>query len=86
MDNSKLGINMDNVALTVAQFIDGSYKPSDTNRICLKPDITLDICSTLLEGNEFDLIDFDNHLDDISLDWMNPKLNTEIDNLVNRFN
>ncbi|XP_044268984.1 ER membrane protein complex subunit 8/9 homolog [Tribolium madens] len=86
VDNCKLGINLDNIALRVAQFIDGSYKPSDTNRICLKPDRTLDICSNLLERNEYELIDFDNHLDNISLDWMNPQLNAEIEDLVGRFN
>jgi hypothetical protein len=87
VDNSKLGIQMDNVALKVAQFVDGSYKLSDTNRICLKPDTTLDICSQLLEKNGHNLIvDFDNHLDNISLDWMNPELNEEVDNLVAIYN
>ena len=77
---------MDNVALKVAQFVDGSYKPSDTNRICLNPDTALDVCSGLLERSGYNLIvDFDNHLDNISLDWMNPQLNEEIDNLVSVF-
>ncbi|RZC35838.1 ER membrane protein complex subunit 8/9 -like, partial [Asbolus verrucosus] len=87
VDNSKLGIHLDNVALKVAQFVDGSYKASDTHRICLKPDTTLDVCSSLLEKNGHNsIIDFDNHLDHIRLDWMNPELNEEIDDLVAEFN
>lgn len=83
MDNRKLGTHLDNVALKVAQFIDGSYKPTEVQRICLNPDRSLDVCSELLERKGFELLyDFDNHLDDISLDWMNPDLNEEIENLL----
>ena len=38
-----------------------------------------DIASTLIQSRLYrDLIDFDNHLDDISLDWRNVEINDQI--------
>lgn len=82
VDNRKLSCQLDNVALKVAQFNDGKYKPVDVNRIILDPSHTLDVCTSLLEQRSYkSLIDFDNHLDDISLDWTNCSLNNEIEEI-----
>lgn len=81
VDNRKLSLNLDEIALKVAQYSDGKYRPIDTQKVCLSPNSTLDICSRLLEtGAEKSLVDFDNHLDDVSLDWMNHEVNWEIEN------
>ena len=40
---------------------------------CLADDETLNIVSQLMIGKAYpSLVDFDNHLDDLSLDWLNP--------------
>lgn len=75
-----MGTYLDNVALKVAQYVDGSYKQCDVHRIVLESNQTLDICSALLEGKKYDnLVDFDNHLDNVKLDWKNPNINEEIE-------
>lgn len=71
------------MALNVAQFSDGKFRPIDTQKVQLNPDHTLDICSSLLIMNMYNsLVDFDNHLDNISLDWMNHEVNREIEDLI----
>lgn len=81
MDNKNLSLDLDNLAIKVAQHNDGKYKPVDIQRISLNPANTLDICSSLLAKHSYKtLIDFDNHLDNINLDWMNEELNIEIEN------
>lgn len=71
----------------MSQCSDGRYKPLDINKVHLNPDITLDICSSLLAKESYNcLVDFDNHLDEISLDWMNEELNKEIEELKGVFN
>lgn len=76
IDNSKLGTKLKGHALKVAQFSDGKYRPLDGQKIVLNPNDSNEICSDLLRGKAYEeLIDFDNHLDDISLDWMNHGVN-----------
>lgn len=83
MDNRKLSLNLDNVALKVAQYTDGKYRPVDLQKVYLNPDHTLDVCSNLLERGVYkSLVDFDNHLDDITLDWMNHEINREINDII----
>ncbi|KAK9880737.1 hypothetical protein WA026_013061 [Henosepilachna vigintioctopunctata] len=83
VDNTKLGMYIDNVALKVAQYSDGAYRPCDMHRICLVPEKTMDVCSQLLEDGKQDLLnDFDNHLDNVKLDWLNPELDKEIEKLL----
>ena len=41
---------------------------------------TLNLTSELMEGKAYQsLVDFDNHLDDITLDWLNRDINRLID-------
>ncbi|CAH0546504.1 unnamed protein product [Brassicogethes aeneus] len=83
VNNSKLSVYLDNVALKVAQYSDGNMKPCDLHRVVLSPDTTLDTCSHLLEQEAYEeLVDFDNHLDNVSLDWINIKLNEKIENIL----
>ncbi|XP_018320417.1 ER membrane protein complex subunit 8/9 homolog [Agrilus planipennis] len=83
VDNRKLGNQLDNVALRVAQFSDNRYRPVDIQRITLTPSHTLDLCTTLLEKQiHKSLVDFDNHLDNISQDWTNVHINKEINALI----
>ena len=47
----------------------------------LADDDTLNIVSQLMIGKAYpSLVDFDNHLDDLSLDWLNPEINKVVDN------
>ena len=46
-------------------------------------DEALEVTSALLHAKAFkDLVDFDNHLDDVSQDYLNVGLNMEIDRSV----
>lgn len=45
-----------------------------------------DAMYSLLKAEEYrNLVDFDNHLDNISLDWQNLKLNKVIDEAVDEY-
>lgn len=82
VNNTKLSNDADESVLKVAQLLSNSkwkqledQNPSDTTR---------DVIGVLLQQKAFrELVDFDNHLDDISLDWMNVKLNKDIESFLN---
>ncbi|XP_012262208.1 ER membrane protein complex subunit 8/9 homolog [Athalia rosae] len=79
VDNRKVTLRMDENALRVSQNVDGKWKPIDDDKIHFDGDI-LDAVSTMLQRQEYrGLVDFDNHLDNISLDWQNQELNEIID-------
>lgn len=83
MDNSDLSLHLERIALKAAQYSDGKYRVIDAQKIELIPKHTLEACSSLLDKLAYvNLVDFDNHLDDISQDWMNPDLNKEIDSVL----
>lgn len=45
-----------------------------------------DVLYSLLKAEEYrNLIDFDNHLDDISLNWQNQKLNKIIEEVMEKY-
>jgi len=62
-------------------FDNGSLKQIDESHISVSPpDRTASALMVLLQQKAYDnLVDFDNHLDDISLDWMNVRLNKTIE-------
>ncbi|KAG5863619.1 hypothetical protein JTB14_026801 [Gonioctena quinquepunctata] len=67
-------------ALKVAHYTDGSYKQCEDLSIS---DDAINICiSGLNECLYNKLVDFDNHLDDITQDWTNCTLNKEIQALL----
>lgn len=82
MDNLKVGQNFD-LAVKVAQYSDGAYRPCDPKRIYVKPEKTFEICNRLILEDKYEILnDYDNHLDNIKLDWLNPSLNEEIEGLL----
>jgi len=82
VDNQELSLGMEFLALLVHQSVDGKWKPKT------KSSVSVDeggqrIVAMLLNQHAYDkLIDFDNHLDDITRDWSNKVLNTEIEELI----
>ncbi|KAB0796842.1 hypothetical protein PPYR_10903 [Photinus pyralis] len=83
VDNRKLSNQLDSLALKVAQFSDGKYRTVDVNNILLEPSHTLNVCTSLLEQKSYkSLVDFDNHLDNVSLDWINNAINEEIEEIM----
>nr|BAN20869.1 conserved hypothetical protein [Riptortus pedestris] len=82
VDNRKLTLIMDEPAIKVYQSVDGKWKSVDSSNINVSENC-LDAASELLQRQAFhELVDFDNHLDDISKDWRNPDLNRRIDKVI----
>lgn len=76
IDNAKLSTKLKAHALKVAQYSDGKFRPLDVQKIVLNPTDATEVCSQLLSEKAYEeLVDFDNHLDDISGDWMNHDIN-----------
>ena len=88
VDNRRLGLNLQNPALIghlhVGSGQDNSGKwKTVSNKDIRIDDEALEVTSALLHAKAFkDLVDFDNHLDDVSQDYLNVGLNMEIDRSV----
>ncbi|XP_034240437.1 ER membrane protein complex subunit 8/9 homolog [Thrips palmi] len=76
VDNKHLTLSMETAGIAVSQYNDGKWRGKD-----FKVDNeVLDTAAALLEQRAFKtLVDFDNHLDDVSQDWKNKELNKLID-------
>lgn len=76
IDNKHLTLSMETPGMVVSQFTDGKWRLKESrfdNEI-------LDTAAALLEQRAFkSLVDFDNHLDDVSQDWQNKELNELIE-------
>lgn len=60
------------VTLKVTQLIDGNFKNCDQLRIS---NDGINSCMNILDNGSYnELVDFDNHLDNIKLDWTNKDL------------
>jgi len=88
VDNRRLGLNLPNAALIGHLFIGsgqdntGKWKTVSNKDIRID-DEALEVTSALLHCKAFrNLVDFDNHLDDVSQDYLNVRLNMEIDRSV----
>ena len=81
IDNKHLGLTMKSHALIAQQNIDGKWRSKDRNAIRLEEG-TLDALAELV-GKKLhkELVDYDNHLDDIARDFLNVELNMEIDSV-----
>lgn len=79
VDNRRLTLNMENVALCVSQYVDGKWKSKEKSSISLENDARVSAASLLQRRVYEELVDFDNHLDDLTLDWMNPTVNKEVE-------
>lgn len=84
VDNKEMTLNMTSSPLRISQFVDGKWKLKDKANIFYEGGVApTDALYTLLENEQYrNLVDFDNHLDNITLDWQNHKLNKVIDETV----
>merc|ERR1740128_337481 len=85
IDSKRLSLNIDCPGLILHQHdTSGKWKTKDKNSLRLEHDsITLACASALIHKKIYrDLVDFDIHLDDISLDYLNVELNMEIDSCL----
>jgi len=85
IDSKRLSLNIDCAGLILHQHeAMGKWKTRDKNSLRLEHDsITLACASALIHKKIYrDLVDFDIHLDDISLDYLNVELNMEIDSCL----
>jgi len=84
VDNRRLSLNLQSHALLGQMYI-GSSEGSGKWRTVANKNIRVDeeafaVTSSLLHSRSYkDLIDFDNHLDDVTQDYLNVGLNMEID-------
>ncbi|XP_065676707.1 ER membrane protein complex subunit 8-like [Hydra vulgaris] len=75
LDNSKMDSECKEVALDVYSISDNKWRLEKDWQL-VGGDVTLALVSELIIGKTFQsLIDFDNHLDDISQDWLNIPIN-----------
>lgn len=84
IDNKKLSLECDEAALCTYHSHDGKWKLKEKSNVHLEDEEnTFAALSTLMHTKSFRrLVDFDNHLDNISLSWQNVYLNEHIDQLV----
>lgn len=86
LDSKKLSLNIDTHALIVQQHDanSGKWRKRDANQIRLEHDtVTLQCATAVIHKKIYrDLVDFDMHLDDISLDYKNVEINMEIDSCL----
>ncbi|KZC04215.1 PREDICTED: ER membrane protein complex subunit 8/9 homolog [Dufourea novaeangliae] len=87
IDNREITFGMNSSPLRVSQFMDGKWKLKDVTDITYdKGIIHTNALYNLFKAKQYrNLIDFDNHLDNISLDWQNRKLNKIIDEAVEKY-
>ncbi|XP_075224588.1 ER membrane protein complex subunit 8/9 [Lycorma delicatula] len=82
VDNQRVTLTMDESPLIISQSVEGKWKRLDKSSLMIE-ERCLDTAATLLQRQHYEqLIDFDNHLDDISLDWRNKGTNRTIDDLT----
>ncbi|XP_028392226.1 ER membrane protein complex subunit 8-like [Dendronephthya gigantea] len=80
VDNKKMGFECEVQACKLYHLQENKWKYNEKD-LCLADDETLNIVSQLMIGKAYpSLVDFDNHLDDLSLDWLNPEINKVVDN------
>nr|CAG4648849.1 EOG090X0C9C [Polyphemus pediculus] len=84
VNNQQLGKRMTQPSINVIQYADGRWKVKDKESVKLLPnnETVLSFTSGLLQDKRYQsLIDFDDHLDDISQDWLNLNFKKVIEEL-----
>ncbi|GBP08732.1 hypothetical protein EVAR_7318_1 [Eumeta japonica] len=72
VDNKKFGQNLESPAIKLHQHSDGKWKLKDMKNVMFYDTYVLETVSHMLQkGVQKDLVDFDNYLDDLTLDWTN---------------
>ncbi|XP_014213034.1 ER membrane protein complex subunit 8/9 homolog [Copidosoma floridanum] len=84
VDNKDMTIGMNVNPLRISQYSDGKWKFKDKSSIKYEGGAgLLEAMYYLMKNEEYrNLVDFDNHLDNISLDWRNLLLNDVIDDAL----
>ncbi|KAM9826858.1 ER membrane protein complex subunit 9 [Neosynchiropus ocellatus] len=88
LDGSKMRPDYRVPPIVVYERKDSRWTPKDKHTIMLRQwEETRDVAGQLLEsGDQALLVDFDTHLDDISKDWTNQRLNSRIEELTSPAN
>jgi len=74
VDNRKMSLDCEEEAYKIYKHTDGKWKHRDTRGTADKG--ALAAAASMLSTCAYrELVDFDCHLDDISLDWINPEIN-----------
>ncbi|XP_023289057.1 ER membrane protein complex subunit 8/9 homolog [Orussus abietinus] len=81
LDNKELSYSMKSNPLRVSQHVDGKWEVKDKSNLSYEGGTyVLDLACWLLKSEkQRSLIDFDNHLDNVALDFQNQKLNEIIE-------
>jgi len=81
IDSKKLSSNIESLSLIVQQHTDGKWRSRDKSQIRLEHDeVTLACASAVVHKKNYrTLVDFDTHLDDLAMDYLNVELNMTID-------
>ncbi|XP_013777983.1 ER membrane protein complex subunit 8-like [Limulus polyphemus] len=84
VDNQKVSVECREVGFQLYQYSDNKWKLKDKTSVFLEQGHSaLGIASTLLQSKVYrHLVDFDNHLDNITEDWTNQLLNEEIEHCL----
>ncbi|XP_026147605.1 ER membrane protein complex subunit 9 isoform X2 [Mastacembelus armatus] len=84
LDGSKMSPDYRVPPIVMYERKDSRWLPKDKHMIMLRQwEETRAIAGQMLEsGDHMQLVDFDSHLDDITKDWTNQKLNTKIAELA----
>lgn len=86
IDSKKLSLNIDSPALILHQHeaSSGKWKKREGSSVRLEHDtVTLQCATAVIHKKIYkDIVDFDTHLDDISMDYRNVEMNMEIDSCL----
>ncbi|KAJ8664491.1 hypothetical protein QAD02_006153 [Eretmocerus hayati] len=77
IDNKDMTLGMLNNPLRISQYSEGKWKTKEKSSVSYEKEDTLfQAMYVLIKMEDYrNLVDFDNHLDDISLDWQNKEMN-----------
>jgi len=80
LDNRKITLGCRGTSFEMYQLQDGKFKVVDRANVHLEQgQKTYQVTSSLMQSKlHRELVDFDNHLDNIALDWRNIDLNEEV--------
>ncbi|KAK7572159.1 hypothetical protein V9T40_014631 [Parthenolecanium corni] len=81
IDNRLVTLSHSDPAIKTFHNIDGKWRLLDKSKVQIDDSVLVKTSELMLQKAYYDLVDFDNHLDNISLDWKNVNLNDQIDDV-----
>ncbi|XP_065187977.1 ER membrane protein complex subunit 8-like [Sycon ciliatum] len=80
VENQKVTASADDLAVKVYKCHDGKWRVAEHSLSTLEGGMaSVEVVAKLLRERGYaDLVDFDSHLDDVRLDWLNPSVNSLI--------